>query len=99
MRKLLLLLLSVLWVVPGFALVSPDLQGVMARARATDLLPVDIMLKDQMGLQTLTDAVKGLPKPEKRMMVAQILTDFSHQHQKELIAYLKEQERQARSLT
>ncbi|HEX7319533.1 MAG TPA: S8 family serine peptidase [bacterium] len=96
MKKLLLLLLGVLWVVPGFALVSPDLQGVMTRARTSDLIPIDIVLKEQMDSQKLIDAVKGLPKSERRMMVAQILTDFSREHQKELVAYLKDMEKVGR---
>jgi len=65
----------------------------MSRAKSSDLIPVDIALKEQMDLQTLTDVVKGLPKPERRAMVAQILTEFSTQHQRELIAYLKEMEK------
>jgi hypothetical protein len=96
MRKLLLLFVS-LWVVPGFALLSPDLQGVMARARASDLISVNIVFKDQMDPGQLTAMVKSLPKPERRAMVAQILTDFSSERQVDVMAYLKAMEKQGKA--
>ena len=92
MKKFLFLIMFLAWI-PVFALTSPDLQKVMSRAKSSDLIPVDIALKEQMDLQTLTDAVKGLPKPERRAMVAQILTEFSARHQREILAYLGEMEK------
>ncbi len=97
MRKLLLLMSIVLWVVPGFALVSPDLQGVMMRARATDLISVNIVFKDQMDPGLLTSMVKSLPKPERRAMVAKILTDYSTERQAEVMAYLRVMEKQGQA--
>ncbi len=97
MRKLLLLMSIVLWAVPGFALVSPDLQGVMTRARATDLISVNIVFKDQMDPGLLTSMVKSLPKPERRAMVAKILTDYSTERQAEVMAYLRVMEKQGQA--
>ncbi len=81
---------------PAFALMSPDLIRVVSQRDATDLIPIDIVFKEQMDLERLTYAVQGLTRPEKRVKVSQILTAFSAEKQADLLAYLREMEAQGK---
>ncbi len=93
MKKFSILLLVIL-VIPAYSLISPALKDVTARARSSDLIPIDIVFKKQMDTNELTRAVEGLPKPERRARVAEILRTFSQENQKSVIEYLSRMEKQ-----
>lgn len=80
-------------IVPMFALISPELNNVISGAKSNDLIPIDIVLKEQMDINDLTKAVENLPKPERRAQVAEILQNFSKEHQRTLIDFLKQKEK------
>ncbi len=88
--------LVVLFSIPVFALMSPDLIQVMSSRDADDLIPLDIVFKAQMDIHELESAVAGLSRPERRVLVARLLTDFSREHQHEVLAYLREMEQQGK---
>lgn len=92
MKNMLTIALLALWA-PAFALMSPDLEGVLSRADEKSLVDVDIVFQEQMDTQLLTSLVKDLPRPERRAAVARILTDFSTQRQAAVMSYLREMER------
>ncbi len=93
MKTFSILLLLVL-IIPGFGLISPDLKNVTARAKSSDFIPIDIVLKKQMDLNELTRAVEGLPKPERRARTAEILRNYSLETQKPILEYLAKMEKQ-----
>ncbi|MEO0161786.1 MAG: S8 family serine peptidase, partial [candidate division WOR-3 bacterium] len=93
MKTFSILLLFIL-IIPGFALISPELKNVIARASPSDFIPVDIVFKKQMDLNELTKAVEGLPKPERRARTAEILRAYSLENQKPILEYLGRMEKQ-----
>ena len=93
MKKILMILI-LLGIMPVFALMSPDLIRVVSQKEATDLIPVDIVFKEQMNANELKSAVQGLPRNLRRVRVAELLQAFSVQKQKEVLAYLREMEQQ-----
>ncbi|MCK4940988.1 hypothetical protein KAS45_02755, partial [candidate division WOR-3 bacterium] len=82
--------------IPAFALMSPTLSAVIEQKDLTELIPVDIVLKEQMDVQTLRAIVHSLPRIQKRVRVAEILQAFSAQSQHVLVQYLKEMEREGK---
>ncbi len=64
MRRILLIVLLAGFV-PVFGLVSPNLMDVMEQRGPIQLIPVDIVLKEQIDIQKLKAAVQGVPKPQK----------------------------------
>ncbi len=76
----------------SFAVVSPQLEEHMRRANTGQRLGVHIVLREQFDATQLNALVEGMPKPQRRMTVARILSEFSAEKQAGLVAYLKEQE-------
>ena len=95
MRRILLIAVLAGFV-PAFGLVSPNLMDVMEQREPIQLIPVDIVLKEQIDIQKLKAAVQGVPKPQKKARVAEILQAFSAEKQQELLHYLKEMEEQGK---
>ncbi|MEE8597015.1 MAG: S8 family serine peptidase [bacterium] len=95
MRRILLIVLLAGFV-PVFGLVSPNLMDVMEQRGPIQLIPVDIVLKEQIDIQKLKAAVQGVPKPQRKAWVAEILQAFSAEKQQELLHYLKEMEEQGK---
>ncbi|MGB9719866.1 MAG: S8 family serine peptidase [bacterium] len=91
--KRILIVSLLIWVIPVFALISPDLKNVSARANSSEFIPIDIVFKKQMDNYELTRAVEHLPKPERRAMVAEILRTYSLQNQKPVLEYLARMEK------
>ena len=75
--KRLFVFLLLLGCIPAFALISPDLDAVIQQKELNDLIPIDIVLREQMDVQTLRSMVDRLPKVQKRVRVAEILRSFS----------------------
>jgi subtilisin family serine protease len=96
MRKL-IFLLAMLACLPAFALTSPDLQNVISRAKPADLIPVDVVLQNQMDQADLNNAVNGLVRADRRVRVAQILKDYSQWQQASLLGYLNDQAKQGKA--
>jgi subtilisin family serine protease len=94
MRKICFLV--ILFSLPVFALMSPDLMQVMSSRDADDLIPVDIVLEAQMDIHELESAVEGLPRPERRVTVARLLEEFSRENQHEVLQYLHAMEEQGK---
>ena len=92
--KRLICFILLIGITPAFGLLSPDLEKVISKARSTDLIPVDIVFKEQANAREIELQVKGLPRPERRVKVAKILKEFSRSRQKELLAFLREAEKQ-----
>jgi len=91
MKKIFMILI-LLGIMPVFALMSPDLIRVMDIKDVGELIPVDIVFKEQMNVNELKSAVQGLPRNLRRVRVAELLQAFSTQKQKEVLAYLREME-------
>ncbi len=85
--------LMMLLVSLGFGLISPDLQARLATAAMDARLPVQIVLKRQFDVEELNALVSGLPRRERRVLVARTLQDFAQREQAGLLEYLKEKER------
>ena len=83
--------------IPVFALISPDLEAVVQQKELGELVPIDIVLKEQVDIRTLRSVVDRLPKIEKRVRVAEILQSFSAEKQRALLQYLREMERQGKA--
>ncbi|MEO0130017.1 MAG: S8 family serine peptidase [candidate division WOR-3 bacterium] len=92
--KLINILLLFVLIIPGFALISPELKNVTTNARSSDFIPIDIVFKKQMDVNDLTRAVEGLPKPERRARTAEILRAYSLENQKPVLEYLARMEKQ-----
>jgi len=89
-------MLVILFSLPVFALMSPDLMQVMSTRDANDLIPVDIVFAAQMDFNELESAVEGLPRSERRVTVARLLEEFSREHQYEVLQYLQAMENQGK---
>ena len=96
MRRFCVFLL-ILGFIPAFALISPDLDAVIQQKELSDLIPIDIVLREQMDVQTLRSMVDRLPKVQKRVRVAEILRSFSAEKQASLLRYLREMQRQGKA--
>jgi subtilisin family serine protease len=72
----------------SFGLISPSLQEHLGTAQAAQKLPVQIVLKEQFDKQLLNSLVDGMPKVERRVEVARILSEFSAQKQAGVLQYL-----------
>jgi subtilisin family serine protease len=92
MKRLALFFILICWV-PGFALVSPDLERTISSKRPDELIEIDIVFKEQISLEELKDEVIGLPRREKRVRIAEKLQEFSAQKQQAVIEYLREMEK------
>gem|GEM_PF-749178 len=88
MKRLLFFLIMISWI-PGFALVSPQLERVMSRKKPDELIGINIVFQVQMNSQELRAAVAGLPRREKRVRVAEILKEFSDSQQQAALEYLE----------
>ncbi|NPV14762.1 S8 family serine peptidase [candidate division WOR-3 bacterium] len=91
MRRVVLVLLALL-LGASFGLISPDLERRLAEADG-GRLPVQIVLKRQFDRDLLYSLVDGMPRRERRVEVARILSDFAAREQadllKELNAYVE----------
>ena len=74
----------------SFALIGPTLTERLATAGTDELIAVDVALNEQFDARTLTEMVDGMPKPEKRAMVARILKEYNAVEQAELLGRLAE---------
>jgi subtilisin family serine protease len=72
----------------GFGLISPSLQEHLTKAEAAQKLPVHIVLKEQFDKDLLNRLVDGMPKVQRRVEVAGILSEFSAEQQAGVLAYL-----------
>ena len=96
MMKRFLVLILLVGLVPAFALLSPDLASIMEQKGVGELIPVDIVLKKQMDTQSLKTVVKGLPRVQKRVRVAEALQAFSATQQRALLAYLEQMKQEGK---
>jgi len=78
----------------GFALISPSLQEHLSTAQPDQKLPVQVVLNEQFDKTLLDNMVDGLPRPARRVAVAQILQGFSAEKQAEILEYLATAEAQ-----
>ncbi len=76
----------------ALALIDPDLLQRLENLDATTLLPVQAVLQEQFDSQLLMSLVEGLPRPVRRARVGRILQDFAENHQRSLLAFLKEEQ-------
>jgi subtilisin family serine protease len=76
----------------SFSLISPELQSVIKKAKDDELIPVNIVLKEQFAADVLNKMVEGLPRRLKRVEVARILKTFSFEKQRDLVNYLRAKE-------
>ena len=72
----------------SFGLVSPSLQEHLNTAPVEQKLPVHIVLKEQFDQALLNSLVDGMPKVQRRVEVARILTEFSAEQQAGVLGYL-----------
>ena len=72
----------------SYGLISPSLQEHLTRAEAVQKLPVHIVLKEQFDKDLLNRLVDGMPKVQRRVEVAGILSEFSAEQQAGVLAYL-----------
>lgn len=96
MMKRLLVLVLLSFCAPAFALMSPELEGVLERKGADELIPIDIVLKEQYDISALRTEVLRLPRVLKRTRVAEILQTFAAEKQQSLLDYLENKERQGK---
>jgi len=89
-KRVVLALILVL-VTAGFGMISPELAKHMATATAGQRLPVHIVLRNQFDSRLLNSLVDGLPRAQRRVEVARILSGFSAAEQAGLLAYLETQ--------
>ncbi|MGD8979095.1 MAG: S8 family serine peptidase [candidate division WOR-3 bacterium] len=94
--KRFLVLCIFLGFVPAFALLSPDLAMIIEQKEVSELIPVDIVLEEQIDVRLLKAEVARLSKAQKRARVAEILRSFSAVHQARLLEYLESMERQGK---
>ncbi len=92
--KRLMLLLFLIGVIPAFALLSPDLKKVISKTRSGELIPIDIVFKEQVDARLIEAQVRGLFRPERRVKVARMLKDFSRIRQAEMLAFLRQAEKE-----
>lgn len=76
--------------VPAFALLSPELTVLIEQRDIQEMIPIDIVLKEQMDFHALRAAVYGLPRAQRRARVAEILQSYSAEKQNHLLRYLEE---------
>ncbi|MDH7519134.1 MAG: S8 family serine peptidase [bacterium] len=86
MKRVVLVLLALL-IGAGFGLISPDLERRLGEADG-GRLPVQIVLKRQFDRELLYSLVDGLPRRERRVEVARILSDFAAREQADLLKEL-----------
>jgi subtilisin family serine protease len=96
MMKKFLVLAIFIGFVPAFALLSPDLASLIEQKNTRELIPVDIVLKEQIDIRSLEAEVIGLTKGRRRARVAEILQSFSRASQAGLLHYLQEMARQGK---
>ena len=89
MKKTYVMVLALLTFGITFAMMSPELETIITNADPNDLIPVNIVLKEQFNSDVLNQMVKGLPKKIRRVEVAQILKQFSQEKQKPTMDFLK----------
>ena len=95
MKRLCLFLLF-FSIIPAFALMSPDLTVVMEKKKLDELIPINIVLKEQMDIQTLRVEVHGLTKVQKRARVAELLKEFAAVKQQSVLQYLMQMEQRGK---
>ncbi|MEO0093266.1 MAG: hypothetical protein ABIK67_03305 [candidate division WOR-3 bacterium] len=71
------------------ALIGPDLQVKMDKASSSDLLPVNVILKEQADAGLLNQMFKGYPKKVRKVEVARTLQQFAQEKQKGVIDFLR----------
>ncbi|MCS7250801.1 MAG: S8 family serine peptidase, partial [candidate division WOR-3 bacterium] len=76
----------------SYSLISPELSEIIKTAKEDDLIPINIILKEQFDSEILNRMVDGLPKKIRRAEVARILKTFSYEKQANLVAYLRAKE-------
>ncbi len=89
MKKIHVMVLVLLTFSFTFAMMSPELETIITNANQNDLIPVNIILKEQFDSDALNQMVNGLPKKIRRIEVARILKQFSEEKQKATMNYLK----------
>jgi len=94
MMKRLLVFFLFFSCIPAFALLSPELERTLERKGSDELVPVDIVMKEQYDTGALKDEVLRLPKALKRARVAEILRAFSAEKQQSLLEYLENKAQQ-----
>jgi hypothetical protein len=83
-------------IIPAFALISPDLTAVMEKRELDELIPISIVLKEQIDIQTLRTEVRGLTKVQRRVRVAEVLRAFATEKQQSVLQYLRQMEHQGK---
>ncbi|MEO0088773.1 MAG: S8 family serine peptidase [candidate division WOR-3 bacterium] len=76
----------------SYSLISPELSEIIKTAKDNELIPINIILKEQFDSDVLNRMVDGLPKKIRRVEVARILKTFSYEKQANLVSYLKAKE-------
>ncbi len=74
------------------ALMDPDLRARIDNLDGNELLPVQVVLKDQFDAGQLAALVAGMPKDVRRARVGRILMDFSEPRQRPLIDWLEREQ-------
>lgn len=86
MKRMMVVLLALL-IGASFGLMSPDLERRLGEADG-GRLPVQIVLQRQFDRDLLYSLVDGLPRRERRVEVARILSDFAAREQADLLKEL-----------
>ena len=92
MRFKLSLFIAVLLVTSGFSalygnqdILTPQLEQKLQQSKTTELIPVNIIMKQQYDHQDLLQQSAYLPESERRDFVIQELKSFSEYHQQDLL--------------
>ncbi len=86
---LLLLWVLQMWTFEG---ITPPLQEKMARSKPQDLIPVNLVLHEQLDYQALVQEAKQnhLNRKERRQFVIETARVFNQEHQREILEFLKQ---------
>jgi len=77
--------------IPGFAahaMVGPDLQEKLISAEKDELIPVDVVLREQGNAAQLASTIRGMDPVTRRRTVVSRLKSFSEEEQKGVLEYL-----------
>jgi subtilisin family serine protease len=95
MKAMLRIMATVMVLTSGIALaatIEPDLANRLAAAGANEKLPVEFIMKEQPDALRLDPGLPMLPKAERRVRVARVLSDHAAATQRDVLDFLKTQE-------
>ena len=79
------------------ALMDPDLVQRLDKLDGNEMLPVQVVLKDQFDPGQLASLVQGMPKDIRRARVGRILMDYAEPRQRPLIDWLEQEQAAGRA--